>query len=207
MKRFLMNDAIEMYQEVRKSKPTTTNRLPHAFAGRTTPTRVAWRIVQGYCVKPVVVAENPNSGTPQHVQHIPTRFKVYQYCGKPNRYRALQALRLLASRRLFASWQLEFDAAGVLAWRSSAVGRKKTGGTTMAYLAYHPHSATADVIAEFAKPTWVKRIGKLGVYSHAKKLSVEKLDAYYEWFEKSFAKKLKRPKQTPMEVESADAEV
>jgi hypothetical protein len=204
MKHITFNDALKMYESLSRTV-FDVKRAPVPFPGRTSPTRVAWYISLGYAAKLQIVNDHENAVLKE--VYIPTRFKVFTYVGKPNRYRALEALKLLGQRRVYQAWQIEFDRGGLLAYRDflQGYGRpRKRAVNGNAYTAYHPHSANADIVASFAKPFYVKRIGRFSLYSHARKLNVEKLDAFYAWYEKTFGKKLRRPKQAPMEVESAE---
>jgi hypothetical protein len=198
------NDASRLYDEA-ADRGISNMRIPQPFPGRTSPTRVAWRIEIGEGIKAVKLP-NPNydgsEGTPQLIMKVISagRIHVHTYVGKPNRYRALEALRLLAQPGLMSFWAMEFDIAGVLGYYGVSETKKRFAANNLAYIAYHPHSAAVAIIQSFAKPLYLKRIGGLTVYSHARKLTMERLDAYYDWYKNSFGKALKRPKQKALEL-------
>lgn len=204
MKRITYNTALALYERTMHHSIDQV-RAPAPFCGRTTPTRVAWYIVTGNR-EVMRTYVNPNftpdgaHGQQYLVKTVYTPRVVHTYAGKPSRLRALEALALLRTHPI-EFWQIEFDQAGVIAWKRFT-SEKSSGATSNAYLAYHPHSRGSDIIAGFAKQFYVKRIGRMSVYSHAKKLAIDKLDAFYAWYEQTFGRKLKRPRQEPMEVES-----
>jgi hypothetical protein len=208
VKHLTFNDAHKLFKLARV-QGFPVERPPVPFAGRTSPTRVAWSITRGtnYVLKTVNTAANSFEEPVLKRAWVPTKFVTHTYCGKPNRYRALEAISIMRQKGFQDCWQVEFDRAGVLAWNYIR-GPQKSGGFARAYEAFHPQAGGLNIIADFAKPTYVKRIGRMSVYSHAKRLSVEKLDAFYAWYERTFGRKLKRPRQAPMEqVSGVEAEL
>lgn len=201
MKHLTFNEALKLYYGALDGK-VDPKRKPNPFPGRGTPTRVAYSITVGYAKRPKTI-QNPKwdgEHGPQYIlAMVPTKFHKLQYVGKPNRYRALEALRWLSRKTVVRHWQIEFDRSGVVAMKQ-VKGTKVRDATSLAYVAYHPHSSNIDIVGSFAKPVYVKRIGRMSVYSNAKKLSIEKVEAFYDWYEKSFGRKLRKPKQKPLET-------
>lgn len=169
------------------------NRVPAPFPGKRWPTHVAWHIE--YAERRIV-----NPGTAKvRAEFFNTR--TLQYVGKPNRYRALQAWKLLQQARqgkcfLLDNWQAEFDKAGLLAYTTfpGAIG------SCTAFFAYHPHSAQVEIVQSFIKPLYLKYVGGMRLYSQKKKLAQDAVDAYYEWYHKHFKRKLRRPKAVPTAI-------
>lgn len=115
-----------------------------------------------------------------------------RYVGKPNRYRALQAQRFLHRARneqLVQSMEVEFDKGGLIFYRLN--GETYTANV---HTAYHPHSGSLGPIDGFSRRVYSKRVGGHTLYSYKDKLSQDEVDAFYQWFEKSFKKRLRRPK-------------
>lgn len=187
--------------------PVDPKRAPMPFPGRNTPTRIAYVIETGY-ERVVKTTSNPNY-TPDGVHGAPlakavgwARHEVHKYIGKPNRLRAIEALKIASLPNVTRMWQVEYDRGGPLAWVRFDGGKRLTHAGN-AYVAYHPHSSGIDILQSFAKFVHIKRIAKMSVYSHARRLTQEQLDAYYTWYEATFAKKLKRPRQKPLQVSSS----
>lgn len=171
------------------------DRAPLPMPGKLWPTRVAWHYEVASSKR---VVTNPQTGAA--VVRYGGR-RTLSYIGKPNRYRALQAFRLMAlcsQGRLFmlSSWKAAFDRGGLLAYENSK-GQK---ASCPAYFAYHPHSSQVEFANAFTKPVSLKYIGGMRLYSLKKKLSQEAVDAYYEWYFKMFKRKLRRPKSQPTAI-------
>jgi hypothetical protein len=179
----------------------TQKRLPRPFPGDA-PTRVAWHIE----VAPKVVVRKQYSlsagGLPElHFEKSPKGVhKILSYVGKPSVYRSLQAANFFREPpgEVRAYWCVEFDRAGPLALIIVHPGKSPIMSYANAYWAFHPQSANGQVWDAYTRRFFLKRIGKLPTYSYQQKLSQEKIDAFYAWYEKVFERKLKRPKQKPM---------
>lgn len=165
---------------------------PKPFPGRSSPVRVAWQLV----VNVGRPSKNRYDRPPQKLIH-------HSYVGKPNRLRALEALAFGQKGQLVTLWSGEFDRQGLISWRLTDP-QTIEGSTRQAFahrfFAYHPQGTHSDPILTFAKPIYVKHVGGLSLYSYQKKLTTAQLDQYYEWYTKTFGKKLRRPKQVPMEL-------
>lgn len=183
-------------------------RLPQPFPGRRNPTRLAW----GYSgvIMPLKELDHSLSielGRPvyKNTSTTPIPFAIH-YNGKPNAYRCREfqkfALGLGAKNLKFhENWIIEYDLGGVLAIQQFD-GKQWRNQSTSAYFAYHPQDAAGDIVGAFLKPLHMKRLGRLPLYSHTKTLSLDKIDQYYSWFEQTFKKRLRRPKQAPMVIEN-----
>lgn len=213
MRHITWNFAKALYKE-HSNTTLAMKRPPQPMPGRSTPTRIAWMIAIGHGSEVTTTVNpnwSPNSDSPELIKRlVPKTVSTHCYVGKPTKYRALEALKLLRANKLqrhvHKFWLIEFDAGGVLAFVQQDKTGRKLSWNSFAYTAYHPHAAGADIAQSFAKPYFLKRVGGLSVYSHARKLSVEKLDAYYEWYEKTFGKRLRRPKQKAQEISVGDDE-
>lgn len=183
-------------------------RPPRPFPG-VWPTRVCWDITLAtYKGRKLVNKPHPNDPSislPIWEEQFekPRRFR---YCGKPNRYRSLGMYRLLSQPRvLIKSLQIvEFDADGVFAWERLHRHRenKVVFGISPIYSAYHPQAPTGFSIAgAFSKQIFIKKIGRFPTYSFQQKIGADKVEAFYSWYEATFGKRLRRPKQKPMTVE------
>ena len=169
-----------------------TTRPPVPMPGKRWPTRVAWH----FEIHHRALVDRGTSNV--RFQTLTT--DTLSYIGKPARYRAIEAFNFLKRANpgqeasnpttvLGQCWVAEFDREGLIAYRD-----RMDLEVTPAFLAYHPHSAKGDIINAFVKPIFVKFIGGMRLYSHKKKLTQEDVDAYYEWFHKTFKRKLRRPK-------------
>jgi hypothetical protein len=115
-----------------------------------------------------------------------------RYVGKPNRYRAMEAQRFLRRgehEQLIFLMEAEFDREGIIYSRLGGEVYK-----AHAHTAYHPHSGTLGPIEGFGQKFYTKRIGGQTIYSYKNKLSQDEVELYYQWWEKAFKKKLRRPK-------------
>jgi hypothetical protein len=186
-------------------------RRPRPFPGHW-PTRIAWDIT----LKPhlgIRVIKQYHPHEPSLLINIkkvaiwgqPVR---YRYCGKPSLYRVREVLSALAQNgaQILDFWAMEFDAGGVLGYEIQGHGLNQVAfaptAYDRAYSAYHPQGATVfSILGAWSRPVYLKRIGRFPTYSLHQRLSAEKVDAFYNWFEKSFEKRLRRPKQKPMLVE------
>lgn len=183
--------------------------MPKPFPGRQWPTRVAWSFVlqksqEGLAdivadlaearqrVDPRPLPEIINDPAIQEVIRKHRRKRFLSYIGKPNRYRAIEAqhfLRRSPGERVLYALEVEFDRGGIIYSRiNGEIYHDKV------YTAYHPHSGTLGPVDGFSRKAHIKRIGGLPLYSFKERLSQEELEMYYLWFEKSFKKKLRRPK-------------
>lgn len=158
--------------------------------GRRWPTRVAWYI------KIAQVYYKPNQ--PPSVRNV----RVLSYIGKPNRYRALEARNFLTQITapgwaIVEMWQAEFDRAGLVAYILQQVGKRAISGATGAFKAYHPLSAQVEVVEAFTRPFYLKYIGGMHFYSLKKKLPMQAVLNYYDWYEQQFKKRLRKPKPVP----------
>ena len=158
-----------------ESGPALPIRPPQPFPGRRYPTRVAWKITRLVLLS----SDPPKVGV-----------LTLSYIGKPNRFRALQALKFMrqSSPKKF-SWQAEFDRGGLIAYNEVR---------TQAFLAYHPNAGQGSLIEIHTSELFPKRIGGLTVYSRQKRLSTEQIEHFYAWYEGTFKKKLKRPRTKAM---------
>lgn len=168
-------------------------RKPKPFPGLY-PTKVAWDLK--YSLLPY--------GPPRKMVKTLETLRL-RYCGKPSRYRALELYRLLTHPGIviFEFWAAEFDAAGIIAWErlKPRTDSKTVWSTTNAYGAYHPHRpSTFSICGAFTRKFYQKRIGRFPLYSYHQKLSQEKIDSFYNWYEATFEQKLKRPRIKPMVV-------
>jgi hypothetical protein len=162
------------------------SRPPAPMPGKRWPTRVAWHLE---------VRQSPFGKG-----FVTT---TLTYIGKPNRYRALEAFKFLkqaggehnVNTILGYCWQAEFDKNGLIAYRAGG-----DAFASPAFFAYHPHNARVDIVEAFMKPVFVKYVGGMRLYSYKKRLTQEAVDAYYEWFHKTFKRKLRRPKAQPTAV-------
>lgn len=161
--------------------------------GKAWPTRVAWHF-EVVCRK---LAKDPATGKAIYKY---SDLRTHSYVGKPSRYRALEArkfLRLVSPSRdtvLAESWQTEFDKEGLLAYKITSQGLTQAKVVSQAFFAYHPHSTEPEVVEGFTKPLYLKYIGGMRLYSQKRKLSQEAVEAYYNWYQEQFKKKLRRPK-------------
>jgi hypothetical protein len=115
-----------------------------------------------------------------------------RYVGKPNRYRAMEAQRFLRRgehEQLTFLMEAEFDREGIIYSRLGGEVYK-----AHAHTAYHPHSGTLGPIEGFGQKFYTKRIGGQTIYSYKNKLSQDEVELYYQWWEKAFKKRLRRPK-------------
>lgn len=127
-----------------------------------------------------------------------------RYVGKPNRYRALEAQRFLQRRpneQVTQAMEVEFDKGGLLFYRLN-------GEVYFAapHMAYHPHSGSLGPIDGFSRRVYNKRVGGHRLYSYKDRLSQDEVDAFYQWWEKSFKKRLKRPKGRALAMKETDAD-
>jgi hypothetical protein len=169
------------------------DRRPKPMPGKRWPTRVAWHIrLADY--------RNTPNGALRFFNH-----RILSYVGKPNRYRALEARNFLQQIHrknvaLLAMWQAEFDKAGLVAYQTHNWGHDKYQQASGAFAAYHPHSSSVEIVEAFIKPLYLKYVGGMRLYSQKKKLPMEALDAYYDWYHKTFKRRLRRPKALPSMV-------
>lgn len=166
------------------------DRKPAPMPGRRWPTRVAWYI------KIAQVYYKPNQ--PPAVRNV----RVLSYIGKPNRYRALEARNFLTKITapgwaIVEMWQAEFDREGLVAYITQTVGRRAITGSAGAFKAYHPLSAQVEVVEAFTRPFYLKYIGGMRFYSLKKKLPMQAVLNYYDWYEQQFKKRLRKPKPVP----------
>jgi hypothetical protein len=181
---------------------------PKPFPGKRWPTRVAWHFeirqtdedLRDQAARLINQRQRTTGRAVADILHDadiqalarrqPSR--RLSYIGKPNRYRALEAQRFLQrgpGERLHRSLEVEFDRGGVVFSRvNGELYFEKV------HMAYHPHSGSLGPIDGFARKTFAKRVGGHTVYSYKDKLAQEEIDAFYEWYEKSFKRKLKRPR-------------
>jgi hypothetical protein len=169
------------------------DRRPKPMPGKKWPTRVAWHIRLA----------NSTNAPDGHL--IFRNVRTLNYIGKPNRYRALEARNFLAQVQkgnvmVLSMWQAEFDAGGLVAYIVWNMGHDKYQQSTGAFSAYHPHSSQVEVAEAFIKPLHLKYIGGMRLYSQKAKLSAEAVEAYYEWYQKQFKRRLRRPKSVPTMV-------
>jgi hypothetical protein len=183
------------------------DRRPRPMPGKKYPTHVGWYMhVASW-------QELPNG----HIKYFQPR--VLRYVGKPNRYRALEARKLLQEARkpktlLMEMWQAEFDRDGLVAYVLYRHGKQRVQQASGAFSAYHPHSSQPEIVEAFSKPLHLKYIGGQRLYSQKAKLSADAVEAYYEWFGKQFKKKLRRPRAIgvalvagkPMQDEAQEAD-
>lgn len=183
--------------------------VPTPFPGKRFPTRVAWefefrsndeavrdqvsrlvnRRVRDTGRAVIEVLRDPDVRALANQR----RTRRLRYIGKPNRYRALQAQRFLQRRpgeQLVSRLEVEFDAGGIL--YSNTLEQGMLYGN--AHVAYHPHSKGLGPIDCFAQAVHRKRVGGLTLYSYKKVMAQDEIDSFYVWFEKTFKRKLKRPK-------------
>jgi hypothetical protein len=192
MKRFTI---AAIKAQVEKSPKLEPCRRPLAFPGRKWPTKVAWFI---------------QLATMYHDQHGRMAFKdhkTHQYIGKPNRLRAMEARNFLRQAKqpsmcIYDMFQATFDRGGLVAYSHQKYNRGRVAMGCGAFTAYHPHipPPNIEIVEAFVKPLYVKYIGGMRLYSQKKTLRVEELDAYYEWYQKQFNKRLRRPKPAAMSV-------
>jgi len=182
-------------------------RRPRPFPGHW-PSRVAWDIVVArYLGRHIVNKPHPHDPSvmvPQWQERYEKPLRL-RYCGKPSQYRAMGLYKLLSTPRLrILKLQIvEFDVAGIFAWERLHYRRdaKVVFGVSQVYSAYHPQAPTGFSIAgAFSRPIFVKRIGRFPTYSFQQKISAEKVDSFYSWYEATFGSRLRRPKQKPMTV-------
>lgn len=165
---------------------TVGNRVPKPFPGNTYPTRVAWKF--------------EFEGNLRVRHHL-------SYIGKPCAYRATQAQQILKGIKtcnaLHSAWAVEFDQAGIVAYKYYGNG---TTSHVNAYFAYHPQGGAVDPIGAFTKPIYIKRIGKFPTYSHQKKISADQVESYYRWWSTHFdpSAKLKRPRKKAVAKSAPD---
>jgi hypothetical protein len=181
---------------VDKAPKLEAARRPLPMPGKLFPTRVAWYI------KLVNLGHDAQG----HMKF--EGFQTHHYIGKPNRLRALEARNFMQKARqpgvlIFDMFQATFDRGGLLGYVTQKHNRAKQAVGCGAFTAYHPHipPPQVEIIEAFVRPLHIKRVGGMRLYSQKKTLKVEELDAYYEWYLKQFAKKLRRPKPAPMVVE------
>jgi hypothetical protein len=187
-----------------------TGRRPRPFPGRW-PTRIAWdATIRPYLHTRIIKQFHPNE--PSLLVNV-KKTAIYgpavrlRYCGKPNLYRAKELLSLLqqSQSKILDFWALEFDAGGLLGYELGGardIGNMPPLAYDKAYSAYHPQASTVfSILGAWSRRVYLKRIGRFPTYSLHQKLSQEKVEAFYQWFEKSFEKRLRRPKQKPMLVE------
>ena len=173
---------------VKQGPKLVMDRRPMPMPGRKWPTHVAWLIQLG--------DRHVHDDGHGHLSHKSSNVRTLSYVGKPCLYRALQARKFLKQLQgpntiLLRMWQAEFDRAGLVAYK---LVPSKTPVSCAAFYAYHPHSTQVDVVEAFSKPVFVKYIGGMRVYSQKKKLAQEAVDAYYEWYQQNFKRRLRRPK-------------
>lgn len=168
---------------------------PKPFPGRTAPTRVLWH----YLFR-VPLADATGLATHEE--------KTLSYFGKPSRYRAIEALRSIKSDyQPLQKVEAEFDRNGLIAYRIWTYHNGLLAFFNPVYLAYHPQGdASVNIVSSFAHPLFVKRIGGFHLYSQTKKISVERVEAFYTWWASKFSKKLRRPKARALELSSEDFE-
>lgn len=167
---------------------------PKPFPGRRSPVRVAWSIVMNLAP--------PSKKANRYARQVPV-LRHLGYIGKPNRLRALQAMKFAKTGQLVQLFSAEFDKGGLISWRITDPRQLEAHTLSVMahrFFAYHPQGTHTCPIMVYAKPNYVKRVGGLTLYSYQKRLTVEQLDQFYEWYFKTFGKKLRRPKQTPMEL-------
>ena len=182
-------------------------RRPMPFPGDT-PTRVAWDV----SVTRFVAIKVDKFPHPAHPGQIVSRSRgIYhpeerhRYCGKPSRYRAQELYRLLAQPKLIIKDLriVEFDKGGIIAWEryDRMQDARILAGVSEVYSAYHPQRPTGfSICGAFSRPVFIKRIGRFPTYSFQTKLSQEKVDAFYAWYEATFGAKLRRPRQKPLTI-------
>jgi hypothetical protein len=179
----------------------TQKRLPKPFPGDA-PTRVAWHIevAPKIVVRKQYVINGENLPEVTFKKHSEGRHEVLNYVGKPSVYRSLEAANFFREPpgEVHVYWAVEFDRAGPLALVVTHPGKNPVTACVNAYWAFHPQSASGQVWDAYTRRFFLKRIGRLPTYSYQQKLSQEKIDAFYAWYEKVFERKLKRPKQKPM---------
>ena len=180
-------------------------RPPKPFPGRSNPTRLAWNVILGFGGAKVYDPGKSAQEGKDAFTFTNLDFKRYTYIGKPNRYRCLELSRAIRRARTRTGFILEFDKHGPVSF-SEFNGAQGVADSTPSYYAYHPQDSP-DILLAFSKQIHMKRIGGLPIYSHIRKLSQDRVDQYYAWFEKSFRKRLRRPKQAGMILESAPLEV
>jgi hypothetical protein len=192
MRHLTIDNIRALVEKLPKLEP---NRRPLAYPGKRWPTRVAWFI------KLATMSHN-NAG------HLVFKgFQTHQYIGKPNRLRALEARKFLQRARqpgavIYDMFQATFDRNGLLAYTCQKPNKARHSAGCGAFTAYHPHIPPPhiEVVEAFIKPLYVKYIGGMRLYSQKKTLRVEELDAYYEWYQKQFNRRLRRPKPQAMSV-------
>jgi hypothetical protein len=165
------------------------NRRPLQMPGKNWPTRVAWTLHAAG----IRADSNSPAGFNYHSH------RRLSYVGKPSRYRALEAHKFMERAqkdglRIVETYEMEFDRDGLLAYVYKCQGHNPTADSCGAFSAYHPHSASPEVIGAFIKPLYLKYVGGQRLYSLKKRLQAEALDAYYVWYYQQFHKRLKRPK-------------
>lgn len=183
--------------------------VPTPFPGKRFPTRVAWEFefrsneeaVRDQAARLVNRRVRDTGRAVIEVLRDPDvrqlanqrRVRRFSYIGKPNRYRALQAQRFLqrrAGEQLVSRLEVEFDAGGILYSNTTEQGAQYGN----AHVAYHPHSKGLGPIDCFAQPVHRKRVGGLTLYSYKKVMAQDEIDSFYVWYERTFKRKLKRPK-------------
>ena len=173
-----------------------------------TPTRVAWDVsVRRFVTTKIEKVPNPHSptGFTNHPKLVYRPEERHRYCGKPSLYRAQELYRLLAQPRLLIQSLkiVEFDKGGIIAWERFDRARdgRIIAGASEVYSAYHPQRPTGfSICGAFSRPVFIKRIGRFPTYSFQTKLSQEKVDAFYAWYEATFGAKLRRPRQKPLTI-------
>lgn len=169
------------------------DRRPEAFPGKKWPIRVAWYIQ-------VAQLGNDDAG------HVLYRdIQSLSYIGKPNRYRALEARAFLQRAKrprtfILNMFQALFDRAGLVAYNLQKMNKARIVVASGAFTAYYPHSSQAEILETLVKPLYLKRIGGMRLFSQKKTLKVEELEAYYEWYQKQFKRRLRRPKPVALAV-------
>lgn len=185
-------------------------RPPNPFPGKYNPVRIAWQLLYVPSISETTVIPGTDGDGRKIYRRVPVpASKVLQefYIGKPNRIRIRgmhnKFRQLRKEGRVVSMVVLEFDKSGTIArqiWNGEALPAPTT---SYAYIAFHPQICGNNILEEYTGKTFVKRIGRLPLYSHLKTLTVERIDAYYAWYEKTFQKRLRRPKAPPMHIEGA----
>lgn len=176
---------------------------PAPFPGRRFPTRVAW-VFNAQGTKQIPHPTVPGAYALQVFN------QKFQYIGKPNRLRARAAANFLQQHKGEITYYLEaeFDRTGIVASRHKFPDMKAPASAVSArYWVYHPQAAQTPAIVDcFTHPQFMKRLGGFTVYSFNRKLEIEKVDQFYEWYSKTFGKRLRRPKGKPLEIGDTGAQ-
>lgn len=192
---------------------------PHPFPGKKYPTRVAWSITVN-CLEPLPPQpRRPDNYDPDSLAGreydramdlwgqlvgrmndgaIPRKYErqVISYIGKPNRYRSIEANKIVASDliQVCLRWECEFDTKGILRYSANGFPDQRS----QVLYAYHPYGIIPSIIQNFTHKLYKKRLGGRYVYNYKKRFQSDQIDEYYRWYEATFGIKLKRPRQKPM---------